>query len=98
MFRWLGRTFNSIGFAILGADFAGFGPGSSGDGPLASLGSWWFWLHKDSLQMLQPAVERHISPDLWDPGIQTLLEWPASVQFIVLGVVFSGLSRLLRRA
>ena len=60
---------------------------------LAALGEWWAWIHRDSLLLLQPAVERHISPALWDPGIQTLLEWPLAVELAVLGGLFWLLAR-----
>lgn len=68
----------------------------AGDVRLAALGEWWAWIHRDSLLLLQPAVERHISPALWDPGIQTLLEWPAALEFAALGVVFWLLARWRR--
>ena len=64
---------------------------------LAALGEWWAWLHRDSLLLLQPAIERHVSPVLWDPGIQTLLEWPAAFEFAVLGGVFRLLARWRQR-
>ena len=60
---------------------------------LAALGEWWAWIHRDSLLILQPAVERHISPALWDPGIQTVLEWPAAADFAGLGAIFWLLHR-----
>jgi len=64
---------------------------------LAALGEWWAWIHRDSLLLLQPAVERYISPVLWDPGIQTLLEWPAVIDFAGLAAIFWGLHLLMRR-
>ena len=81
MLRLVGLVFLSVGFFVLISDIAG-----SGDGPLrlSALGEWWFWLHPDSLQLLQPAVERHLSPSLWDPGVQTLLEWPFAVELFAL--------------
>ena len=63
---------------------------------LGALGEWWASIHRDSLLLLQPAVERHITPEIWDPGIQTLLEWPAAVEFAVLGAVFWLLYRWKR--
>lgn len=65
---------------------------------LAALGSWWAWIDRDSLLVLQPAIERHLSPALWDPGIQTLLEWPLAVELAVLGAVFWLLAAWRRRA
>jgi len=84
--RWIGIGLILIGAAILVSDgIAGFGEEGV---QLTALGEWWFWAHPDSLQLLQPAIERHISPALFDPYILTLLQWPASIQFIVLGGVF----------
>ena len=97
MFRALAVLFIALGMIFLGWDFY---DSLSADGTisLAALGERWASVHRDSLLMLQPAVERHISPALWDPGIQTLLEWPAAVEFTALGAVFWLLHRLnLRR-
>jgi hypothetical protein len=81
MLRLVGLGFLSLGFVVLLSDIL-----RSGDGPLrlTALGEWWFWLHRDSLQLLQPAIERHLSPRLWDPGVQTLLEWPLAVEMFAL--------------
>jgi len=45
-------------------------------------GELWFNIHKDSLLLVQPAIERYLDPALWDP-IETLLTWPA---WLVVGV------------
>lgn len=83
--RLLGMVFLALGIAVLLADVLGAQNGFR----LTALGEWWFWLHPESLQMLQPAVERHLSPALWDPGIQTLLEWPLAAQlFALAGLCF----------
>jgi hypothetical protein len=63
---------------------------------LAALGEWWFWIHPDSLQLAQALVQRYISPALWDPGIQTVLEWPATADFAGLGAIFWLLYRWRR--
>lgn len=70
---------------------------SEGAPRLAALGEWWAWIHRDSLLLLQPAIERHVSPALWDPGVQTLLEWPVAVELGVLGIVFWLIARWRRR-
>lgn len=44
---------------------------------ITPLGKAWFNLHADSLNTLQAGVERHLSPQLWDPWMVTLLQWPA---------------------
>jgi len=48
------------------------------------LGQVWNNIHSTSLQLLQPAIERHISPYLWDPVVLNILTAPA---WLVLGIV-----------
>ena len=95
MFRALAVLFILLGLIALAVDLYS---SQSADGiiRLAALGEWWAWIHRDSLLMLQPAVERHISPALWDPGIQTLLEWPAAADLAGLGAIFWLLHRMIR--
>jgi len=95
MFRMLAMLFIVLGVSFLGWDLY---DSLSAEGmiSLAALGERWAEIHRDSLLMLQPAIERHISPVLWDPGVQTLLEWPAAVEFAVLGAVFLLLYRWKR--
>jgi hypothetical protein len=57
-------------------------------------GQLWFDLDRDSLQLAQPAVERHIARWLWFPVIATILEWPAA---LVLGIPGLLLALLFRR-
>ncbi len=96
MFRALAVLFFLLGLTALAVDLYS---SLSEDGiiRLAALGEWWAWIDRDSLLMLQPAVERHISPALWDPGIQTVLEWPAAADFAGLGAIFWLLHRWRRR-
>lgn len=42
----------------------------------APLGQRWFEFHKDSLLLLQPAIERYLFPGLWS-ALQWVLERPA---------------------
>ena len=67
-----------------------------GEPRLLALGEWWAWLHRESLLLLQPAIERYISPALWYPWIQGLLEAPAAVDLLGLAAVFWLLERLGR--
>ncbi|MEM7422346.1 MAG: hypothetical protein AAF334_01415 [Pseudomonadota bacterium] len=92
--RVIGATLLAVAVVLVAADVVTWT--QTGRFMLSALGSWWFWLDKDSLQVLQPAVERHLSPALWDPGVQTLLEWPAAVQVAVIGSVIFGLGSWLR--
>ena len=92
MLRFLATLFAALAAAVLLADVWPLLTGS-GQFRLSALGEWWFWIDRDSLQVLQPAVERHLSPALWDPGIQTLLEWPLAIELAALAAVFWLLRR-----
>ena len=83
MLRALAYLFLAVAAAIVATDLVS--GVTTGEFRLTALGEWWVWIHRDSLLVLQPAIERHVSPALWDPGIQTLLEWPAALEFAVLG-------------
>jgi hypothetical protein len=54
----------------------------------------WSLLHTASLQQLQPSIEKHAPPWLWDPMVTTVLDAPA---VIVLGIVGAILILLGRR-
>lgn len=97
VFHWLGVTCLALAAAVLAGDLY---LSVAGDGVLRlhALGEWWSRVHVESLLLLQPAIERYLSPALWDPGIQTVLEWPAAAEFAVLGAVFWTLGRIRRRA
>ncbi len=96
MFRVLAILFFLLALAALAIDLYS---SLSADGVihLAALGEWWAWIHRDSLLVLQPAIERHLSPVLWDPGIQTVLEWPAVADLAGLGAIFWLLQFLIHR-
>ena len=64
------------------------------------LGKLWFDLHKDSLLLLQPAIERYFTPWLWTAIVQPLLERPplvAAGAFAALGLALVLLARPFRR-
>lgn len=54
---------------------------------LHALGNLWAAIHRDSLLLLQPAVERHLSVWLWERIVFPLLQAPASVVFAVPAAV-----------
>lgn len=58
-----------------------------------SLGRWWFQIDKTSLTLAQNFIERYVWEDLWNPGIVTLLKWPACAVFAGFGLVLSWISR-----
>lgn len=70
----------------------------SGEGALVlrPLGQYWFEISPNSLQLIQPAIERYLHPYLWDPIIQTVLTWPAAFVFGALALLFLG-SWFIRR-
>ena len=48
----------------------------TGQFALTPLGKTWFDLDSDSLNFSQAIVQRYIIPEIWDPGIITILNWP----------------------
>ena len=81
----------ALAFAIWDVmDYSAGGPWK-----MAPLGQRWFQLHKDSLLLLQPAVERYLFPGLWS-AIQWLLERPAWLVPAVGGALIA-LFKVLRR-
>ncbi len=92
--RIVGLVLLALGVSVLVGDLAA----SAGAGlRLHAFGEWWFWAHPDSLQVAQPAVQRHLVPELWDYVIQPLLEWPLALELLALAAAVLGLSWLLRR-
>ena len=64
------------------------------------LGKVWFEVHKNSLLLLQPAIERYLHPWLWGSIVQPLLERPplaTAGAFAALGLVLALVARLLSR-
>lgn len=58
------------------------------------VGEYWYAWHPTSLQLLQPALERHVAVWLWDPVMLTVLTAPA---WLVLGILGSLLILLGRK-
>ena len=50
-------------------------------------------IHSTSLQLLQPAIERHVAVWLWNPVILTVLTAPAALVFAILGAILMLLGR-----
>lgn len=93
--RWIGRGLVLLALVVVVADVLLVSDG--GEYRLRSLGEWWFSLHPGSLQLLQPAIERHIHPFLWDPVMQTLLIWPAVIDLLGLGLIILAIAEWIRR-
>ncbi len=60
---------------------------------LTSLGEAWVQVHRASLGLAQAAIERHVSPMLWDPVIAGLLLVPLSAILLVLASLFLALGK-----
>lgn len=69
----------------------------AGEFVLRPLGALWTDIHTASLQVLQPAIERHVSPSLWESIVQPLLTTPAALVFGIPFLIFHVLSALFRR-
>jgi hypothetical protein len=90
----LGLLFCLAALAVLGWDLWRL---LAGEGlVLSALGRVWFELAPTSLQMLQPAIERHMAPWLWQNLIFPLLQWPAAAVFAALGLPLLWLGRARR--
>lgn len=59
----------------------------NGDTNRLLLGDFWFELHRGSLQILQPMIERHIAIWLWDPVFLFLLQLPLATIFLILSLI-----------
>ena len=62
-----------------------------------NLGKRWFELNGESLTLVQNTVERYISQDIWNPGVVTVLSWPAWAVLAGLALIFTILSAKRRR-
>ena len=69
----------------------------TGSWRMRAAGEVWFTLHSDSLNGTQALVQRYLWPPLWDPGIQTVLLWPAWLVVGAPGLLLSFLTWRPRR-
>jgi hypothetical protein len=88
--RFLARV---IGYVLLAAGFVGAvidGTRSIANGEvmLTPLGETGFRVLGERYLLLQPAIERHIHPWLWDPVILNLTLLPGFAVALVLGALF----------
>lgn len=91
LFRLLGYLGIGGGFVALVLDgarsIANQAPG------FVSLGEMGFRLLGERYLMLQPAIERHLHPLLWDPVILTLTLLPGFAVALALGFLFLRIGR-----
>ena len=72
------------GTAVAGHEF--FTYKATGTYVLLPLGQVWFDVHRGSLNLIQAVIERYVWEPLWDPGIATALQYPASVSLVLVGL------------
>lgn len=60
---------------------------TSGGYRMIAAGELWYQIHRPSLNVSQAVIQRYIHPAIWDPGIITLLKWPAWSLFGAVGAV-----------
>ncbi|MFN8831674.1 MAG: hypothetical protein ACK50Q_02205 [Labrys sp. (in: a-proteobacteria)] len=51
-------------------------------------GAIWAWISLPSLNTFQAAVERHVSPLVWDPIVLSILTAPFFAVLLVLAILF----------
>ena len=95
MLKFLAGAFILAGLAVLVADLL---PAFSDNTPpsLEALAVWWIWFDNELLglqtfQLVQPAIQRHTWPELWDYGVLHIVSAPAALVLIGTGVFFWGL-------
>lgn len=81
------------GLALLFFVLDALGYSMSGVWQMTALGQRWFEFHKNSLLLIQPAIERHLSPALWPPIAWTLTK-PAWLVALVPAIFFWLLDQL----
>jgi len=69
----------------------------SGEFGVIDFGTLWHSVHKESLALANPAIERHVHPFLWDPVMLNILLAPAFVVFGLPGGLLVGLTRIRDR-
>jgi|DewCreStandDraft_4_1066084.scaffolds.fasta_scaffold146790_2 hypothetical protein len=94
LLRVLGWLLMAAAASALAYDLAGWSGAEALR--LSALGELWFKLDRASLNLAQAVVQRYVWPQLWDPGIVTVLLLPAVLVFAVPGGAMLGLSLIGR--
>ncbi len=66
-----------LALAILALAFELWLAVQAGGYRMIAAGELWFRLHGASLNLSQAILQRYVHPVVWDPGVVTLLLWPA---------------------
>jgi hypothetical protein len=84
--RLLGWLLLALALVALGGD--GMRWLESGTLEFAALGELWFRADPGSLNLLQALIQRYLLPEIWDPGLITILTWPVAAVLGILGLLF----------
>lgn len=98
LLRLIGGLLLLLALGILGWDayrYAAAG-GSAPFRPAAG-GELWYALDPGSLNLTQAVIERYLWPPLWDPGLLSVLLWPAAAVLAGLGILLYLLGTAGRR-
>ncbi|WP_350335276.1 hypothetical protein [Coralliovum pocilloporae] len=63
---------------------------------LTPLGETWYRTSPYSLNLCQAIIQRYLLPEIWDPGIQTILQWPSTAVIGISGFMLLFLGRKKR--
>ena len=92
VFRFLGLLTLAAAFIFVVYDGARFIANQKLD--FTTVGEVWSLVHFNSLQLFQPAVERHVAPWVWQSVIQPyFLEQPAALYLLIVGAILVLLGR-----
>ena len=93
--RFLGWLLLALALVMLVRDMLAWAQG----GPLTfiTVGELWNNVSPSTLQVAQPAIQRHIAAWLWEPVIVSILLRPAVLVFGVPGLVLAWLFRARTR-
>tara|TARA_B100001123_G_C14890737_1_gene859774 strand:- start:393 stop:716 length:324 start_codon:yes stop_codon:yes gene_type:complete len=90
----LGLVFSVLAAVMLSYDLVNWL--LTGEFVATDVGTVWHAVHKESLALANPAIERHLHPFLWDPVLLTILLAPAFIIFCAPGAILLGF-RIFRR-
>jgi hypothetical protein len=93
--RVIGLLFAAAAVMLAGIEMArSF---QTGKWVIIPLGKLWYDLSPGSLNFTQSLVQRYLAPQVWEPGIVTVLAWPAWAVLGGIGAVLLILSSLIAR-
>jgi hypothetical protein len=64
---------------------------------LIATGDLWFRISPNTIELAQPAIQRHVAAWLWDPVLVTVLLWPAELVLSIPGLFLAWTCRARER-